>query len=390
MVSEKKEDERIYWIWLQNVLGCGSHRVNTLAARFDSPRAIQEMSARDLAESRCFTPAEIDRIGKARLEEASAVLCRCEAIGVRVVTPQDDEYPERLRNIYAMPAALYVRGNLSGLDHELAITMVGTRKCSEYGLRCAELLARQLSECGASVASGCALGIDTAALHGAIRHSGKVIGVLGNGLDVAYPASNENMLRWMGETQRLISEYPPGMRPLRRNFPVRNRILAAISVGTVVVEAPRGSGALITANHALEQGKDIFAVPGRIDDPLSAGALDLIRQGAKPVCGVEDILSEYERLYPAQIRRFEEGRLKPRRPENRCPAAPDADGVRPDPEGLDNEQLKVYRCLSRDPIPAQAISQRTGMPVSRLLPILTELEISGCVVSLSGGRYSFA
>lgn len=388
----------VYWIWLQIVFGWGSHRINALVSRFDTAREIYEMSPQDREACRSFTQSELDMMKQTPVEKALAVYERCKVIGCRVITPEDAEYPERLRNIYAMPAVLYVKGSLAGLDKQLIFSMVGTRKCSEYGIRVAALLSRQLARYGAVIASGCASGIDTACLNGAAHECGGHIGVLGCGIDVVYPKENANLYYWLSNYGVLITEFPPGTRPYGKNFPIRNRILSGISVGTVVVEAPEHSGALITANHALEQGRDVFAVPGRIDDEKSVGALNLIRGGtAKMICCGEDILMEYEQLYPEKVQAMRKVHLTKERP-GKADRPEKKDKVEPVPEAEKREtpsfdwvedivERQICACIAEGEEYIQSLVTRTGLSVQVLLPALTELEIEGLVASVGLGQY---
>lgn len=388
----------VYWIWLQIVFGWGSHRINALVSRFDTAREIYEMSPQDREACRCFTRNELDTMNRTPMEKASAVYERCKVIGCRVITPENAEYPERLRNIYAMPAVLYVKGSLAELDKQLVFSMVGTRKCSEYGVRVADLLSHQLARYGALIASGCASGIDTACLNGAAHECGGHIGVLGCGIDVVYPKENANLYYWLSNYGVLLTEFPPGTRPYGKNFPIRNRILSGISVGTVVVEAPEHSGALITANHALEQGRDVFAVPGRIDDEKSVGALNLIRSGtAKMICCGEDILMEYEQLYPEKVRAMREIHLakeqpkKPDKPEKDEKTEPVPEAEKQETPSFDWIENAVERqicvCIAQGQEYVQSLVTQTGLSVQILLPALTELELEGLVVPVGLGQY---
>lgn len=400
----KALDYRIYWIWVQIVFGWGSHRINALVSRFSTAREIYEMTDEQRAELRCFTESERKVMRTTSIDKAVTIYERCKTIGCRILTPEDAEYPERLRNIYAMPAVLYVKGSLAELDKQPVISMVGTRKSSEYGVRVAEMLSRQLARYGVLVASGCAAGIDTACLNGAAHECGGHIGVLGCGIDVVYPSENANLYYWLSNYGVLLTEFPPGTRPYRTNFPIRNRILSGISVGTVVVEAPEHSGALITANHALEQGKDVFAVPGRIDDMNSVGALNLIRQGAaKLVCCGEDILVEYERLYPEKIQAMRRVHLKeaenvPEVQKKETEARPSEDAPQKKEKQKsfsfesieDEDQRRICRCLVQGDASVQMLAVRTQLSIPVLLPALTELEILGVVTPSGSGKYHLA
>jgi len=219
-----------------------------------------------------------------------------------VITLQDAEYPDRLRNIYDPPLVLYVRGTLPTIDSEPTVAIVGTRGCSHYGIMAAEKIGYELARYGMPVVTGLARGIDSAAARGALRAGGRVIGVLGCGLDVVYPSENGKLFEDVHYSGAIISEYPPGVPPVGANFPVRNRIISGISLGVAIIKAPRNSGALITASRALEQGRDVFVVPGNITSASSEGSNTLLRDGAIPLLTGANVASEYAALFPGKIR----------------------------------------------------------------------------------------
>ena len=223
----------------------------------------------------------------------------------------DAAYPGRLKNIYDPPALLYCKGRLPLLDDLLCVAVVGTRDCTPYGVACAEKLGFGLASGGAAVVSGLAKGIDAAAIRGALRAGGVTVGVVGNGLDVYYPYESRYLYEDVASAGILLSEYPPGTEPASGHFPVRNRIISGLSLAALVVEAPEKSGALITAATALEQGRDVFAVPGPIDAPASVGCNRLIRDGAGLVSDASDILREYEGRFVLNLK---ESREQPRNP----------------------------------------------------------------------------
>ena len=222
----------------------------------------------------------------------------CARDGQFLLTMDDAGYPARLRNIYDPPLLLYGKGSLPLFDDEVAVTVVGTRDCTPYGVRAASQLGYELARQGALLVSGMAKGIDGEALKGALRAGGFTAAVLGGGADVVYPAANRRLYEDIAATGVILSEYPPGTEPKGDHFPVRNRLLSALSLATVVVEAPEKSGALITAATALEQGREVFAVPGPFDAPKSRGCNALIREGAGLVCEAWDVLSFYESRFP--------------------------------------------------------------------------------------------
>ena len=235
------------------------------------------------------------------LAPANKALTACTQIGCRMITLQDAEYPDRLRNIYDPPIVIYVRGKLPTIDDEPAVGIVGTRTCTPYGLNAAEKISYRLAQRGILVITGLARGVDSAAARGAMRGGGRVIGVVGSGLDTVYPPENKALFEDVAASGAIISEYPPGSPPIPAHFPARNRIISGLSLGIAVIEAPQKSGALITATRALEQGRDVFALPGNIDAISSDGSNRLLREGAIPILSGDDIVSEYEDLFPDKI-----------------------------------------------------------------------------------------
>lgn len=221
---------------------------------------------------------------------------RADELGARLITPVDQEYPRRLNDIHDPPLALYIKGALESGDAH-AIAIVGTRHPTHYGLQVAESMSSQLAQAGYVVTSGLAEGVDTAAHQGALKAKGRTIAVIGSALDELYPKSNEALADQIAEHGAVLSEFPLGRKPDKTTFPMRNRIVSGLSKGVLVVEAGPGSGALITVEQATDQGRDVFAVPGRIDSRASRGCHDLIKNGAKLVTHVDDILSEYQQLF---------------------------------------------------------------------------------------------
>ncbi len=218
-----------------------------------------------------------------------------------ILTMQDAAYPNRLRGIYDPPVLLYGRGALPLFDEEAAIAVVGTRSCTPYGVAVAEEFGYEMAKQGALVVSGMARGIDAAAQRGALRAGGLTAAVLGGGVDVVYPAENRRLYEDIAAVGVLLSEYPPGTEPRSGHFPVRNRIMSGLTLASVVVEAPPRSGALITAHLALDQGRDVFAVPGPITAEASRGCNELIREGAGLASCAWDILGEYEARFPLRL-----------------------------------------------------------------------------------------
>lgn len=288
-----------YWIWLQQALGANSAKPEKLLSEFGSIGGVYEARRVDYIAAGFLSEKEIRRLCDKSLEKAKDVVGHCMENGYTVIT--FPELPKRLCNIYAPPCVLYVWGSLPQPTDGVYISMVGTRNVTPYGVEAATKLAAGLAHCGAVVVSGMAIGVDGASHRGALKGGGKTVAVIGCGIDIDYPSQHRELKRLIAQNGAVISEYPPGTRPDRANFPARNRLIAALSLGCVVVEAGSRSGSLITASLAAEMGRDVFAVPGSIFSPVSEGTNRLLRDGSKPVCNVLDILEEYIGLCPQSI-----------------------------------------------------------------------------------------
>ena len=294
-------DTAVYYIWLSLRCGAGSEAPSFLLARFGTPKAVYE------ADEKAISRALPGRSGLAAalcdkdMETAQRVYDYCLRANVGIITLESPLYPERLRSIHAKPIVLYFKGTFPEVDKNVLIACVGTRKCSEKGAKIAYNLGRDLACAGAIVVSGMALGIDTMCARGALSAGGRTVAVLGCGIDRVYPQENKELMRDIMENGTVITEYAPGMVPNGKHFPVRNRIISGLSLGTVVVEAGRGSGALITAEHAGKQGRDVFAFPGDVDNKFYMGTNDLISEGAKMVRSAGDVLREYENVWRGRI-----------------------------------------------------------------------------------------
>lgn len=289
------------------------------------------------------------------------------AANVQILTLEDAAYPAALRQLHDPPLALYLRGSVPA--EAPAVAVVGSRHASFYGRQTAERLSYDLALRGITIISGLARGIDGAAHQGALKAGGRTIAVLGNGLSLVYPSEHEKLSRQIVEQGALVSEYPMTMRPLAQNFPRRNRLISGLSLGVVVVEAAARSGALITVDCALEQGREVFAVPGPITTPTSQGTHQLLKQGAKLVTSVEDILEEL-RLTPQPVHRT----------EVRVPVPESAELV----EG----QRRVFACLKRDePRYIDRIAEDSGMDMAEVSSALLQLELRHLVCQLPGKQF---
>lgn len=384
-----------YWLWLAELRGLSNQTRLALLEHFGTPEDVFYADAGEILLTEGISREQAALLENRDLSGADRVLADCQRLNLRILTIQDAEYPGRLKNIYDPPCLLYVKGRLPAFDEEAAVAVVGTRSCTPYGISCGEKLGYGLARAGAVVVSGLARGVDAAASRGALLAGGLPVGVTGNGLDIRYPAENRDLYEDIAAAGVLISEYPPGTEPDGRHFPVRNRILSGLSVATLVVEAPERSGALITAHTALEQGRDVFAVPGPIDSPASAGCNRLIQEGAGLVTEAWDLLREYAEQFPAKLSR-EEGREPPRtlgyqarqpKPEPK-PVPPSLDLERND-LSLTDDQMALLRLLDpEEPILADDLIERSGIPTRRVLSALTVLEIDNLVRQHSGKRYT--
>lgn len=345
----------------------GPVRVRQLLEHFGDAPAILRASKSQLLQVRCIGEETAQAIAAWETTVGlSAELKRIADSGCCIVTQADPEYPESLRQIYDPPIVLYVKGQLSAKDKN-SVAMVGSRMTTPYGIEVARRLAYQLAYTGVTVVSGGARGIDTAAHQGALAGKGRTIAVLGTGINLITPPENAKLFEQIAANGALITQFPFNRPADKQSFPIRNRIVAGMTLGTVVVEANYTSGALITANFAVEYGRQVFAVPGRIDSPRSKGCHDLIKKGAKLCECVEDILSEFEYLFP---------------PSNRTPPAGET-GVLPAPELSENEQ-KVYDHLSNEERGIDEVIRHSGLASSAVSVALLSLEMKRLVRQLPG------
>ena len=384
-----------YWVWLSECRGVSNQTRLALLRHFGSPEDVFYADQGELLLTEGISREQAAALESDRkLDKADRVLADCQRLGLRILTIQDAEYPGRLQNIYDPPCLLYVKGRLPAIDEEAVVAVVGTRDCTPYGVACAEKLGYGLASGGAVVVSGLAKGIDAAASRGALRAGGVTVGVVGNGLDVHYPSESRYLYEDIAAAGVLLSEYAPGTEPAKNHFPARNRILSGLSLATLVVEAPARSGALITAETALEQGRDVFAVPGPIDAPTSVGCNRLIRDGAGLVSDAWDILREYAGRFPDKLKR-EEAKEQPAalgyQARQKTEAKPVPPSLDVNKSGLTDDQLDLLRALDpEEPALVDDLIERTGIPTRRVLSALTLLEIEQLVTQHSGKRYTRA
>ncbi len=406
-----------YWLWLATRKHLGVKGQLAVLTHFGTPEAAYFADPAEYRQIPSLKAKEYASLEDKQLDEAEAILRACYEKNIKILTWQDAQYPERLKNIDDPPIVLYYKGRLLSFDTEAVVAMVGARKASAYGLVNAKRMGFQLGKCGAVVASGLAAGIDTMAILGALTAGNPVVGVLGCGADVVYPRNNESVYRDVEAHGCLITEYPPGTPPYGYNFPVRNRILSGLSVGVVVVEASERSGSLITARHALEQGRDVFAVPANIGVAGSMGSNRLLKEGALFAESGWDIAQEYCHLFPGKLHEFTGGTAmqlpdsewedsveQPRAKvasEVRVPAGSDKKSVdkeetagyidlRETLDTLSADERAIVTLLAQQHLGADDLIDRSQIPASRVLASLTLLEIKGIVVRLSGRRYRLA
>ena len=381
-----------YWVWLSELKGLRNQTRLALLRRFGDPESIFYADADELLLTDGVERSQLKLLENHDLAPADRILADCQRLDIRLLPLSDAAYPGRLKNIYDPPALLYCKGRLPLLDDLLCVAVVGTRDCTPYGVACAEKLGFGLASGGAAVVSGLAKGIDAAAIRGALRAGGVTVGVVGNGLDVYYPYESRYLYEDVASAGLLLSEYPPGTEPVSGHFPVRNRIISGLSLAALVVEAPEKSGALITAATALEQGRDVFAVPGPIDAPASVGCNCLIRDGAGLVSDASDILREYEGRFVLNLK---ESREQPETLGYQARMAPEPKPVAPtlslrhsDAE-LTDDQIAVLKALSdTEPMQVDDLTELVEIPTRRVLSALTVLEIDQYVAQHPGKRYT--
>lgn len=286
-------NDRDYLIWLNSIRGIGHRTIEQFINYFGSLENIWNSPVSEIYSFPKLRKKVADRLIETRNKEfVDKYKEKLQLKDINNIIRSDESYPESLKNIKTSPHILYMKGTIKEEDHN-SLAIIGSRKCTSYGKNIAYKFAKELAKHGITIVSGMAYGIDSAAHRGAIDGGGRTIAVLGCGVDICYPKSNYNLMKEIIEKGAVVSEYPLGTEPIAGNFPRRNRIISGLSKGVLVVEAGLKSGSLITIDYALDQGKDVFAIPGNINCSVSKGTNKLIKEGAKPVTSVEDILEEY-------------------------------------------------------------------------------------------------
>ncbi len=366
--------EREAYIALNMIRDVGPVTVRILAESLGSVSSIFSVDARHLLSVEGTGVETVKKLITGRRKvDAGEEIERAAALGARLVTPVDDDYPEPLRQIYDPPLALYVKGRLEVRDRH-AVAIVGSRHTTGYGREIASAFAWQLAQAGFTIVSGLARGIDTSAHQGTLKATGRTLAVLGGGLHGIYPPENRELAETIAESGALLTEFPLGREPDKTTFPIRNRIVSGLSQGVLVVEAGMGSGAMITAHVAAEQGKTVFAIPGRADAPTFRGSHQLIKTGAHLVDSVADILEELGSLFHAVTR-------SPPRP-GQAPAPPPGIQV----PLSEPEQAVMQRLLEDERLDVDTLTRQCGLPPSTVTATLLMLEMKRLVRALPGRR----
>ncbi|MDR3013334.1 MAG: DNA-processing protein DprA [Chitinispirillales bacterium] len=363
---------REYWIALNSIDGLGPVRIRRLMEVFGTPQAVFEASA-ELSLDKRLIPAlsrEALRRKSELLDAARRQIDECAENRISILILDDEDYPVYLKEIFAPPPILYVKGDLSVFrDHALAI--VGTRIPTTYGKNCTRDLTAELSG-SAVIVSGLARGVDTVAHESCLDAGGKTIAVLGCGLDRIYPPENKALAKRICENGALVSEFPLGTAPEPYNFPRRNRVISGMSCGVIVIEAGEKSGALITADYALQQNRTVFAVPGPITSAVSAGTFKLIRDGAIPIRSSQDVFEHISAInFAPHIT------APPQKIRSEMPPRP----------ALAAEELAVWDALSDTPDRVDTIAETCGLEIPQILGILLNLELKGFITQVGGQMF---
>ena len=405
-----------YWIWLATRAGLGTLTSVRLLERFGTPENAYFADQNEYEAVEGLSAVGRESLWNKELSGAEEILGRCDRLGLRLLTLKDAEYPSRLKNIPDPPILLYLKGRLPVVDEELVIGMVGSRTPSAYGVRVAREMSLDLARAGVVLCSGIAAGVDAAVLRGGLAAGGTVISVVAGGLDIVTPAENRGLYEDVAATGVLVSEYPPGTPHLGGHYRSRNRIISGLSEGVVVVEGNWKSGSLITAHAALEQGREVFAVPGNVDSPMSAAPNQLLyRQEAGVARNANDVLEAFLRRYPLRVKapplgdeerrqRLEglaseeeqplKGEEPPKRPPEDRNAVPKSTLTEKrrqmsveEQSALTDDQKTLLRAAEETALRPDELIERTDIPANRVLSALTLLQVRGYMKEETGNRF---
>ena len=433
-----KDESVLYWIWLAERCGIASREFVRLYEKYQDPFDLYRMDTEEIERIEGISNTLKAKLFDKSLVSSYDILKYCKSKRVDILTYKDERYPSRLKNIQDPPVLLYVLGNLPNMDNRLCIGVVGTRKMSEYGRDTAYTISYELAAARAVIVSGMALGIDGVAACGALSAGGQTVAVLGCGVSVVYPKEHTRLMEEIAKHGAVVTEYPPFESPRGYNFPKRNRIISGLCQGLLVVEGSAKSGSLITAKLAIEQGREVFALPGKINESNSEGPNELIKNGASVALSADDIVTNFDFLYhdcidykrlriaktegadvDRAIAKYKVGHIysrdnsfKPEKieasepiavPNKQRKSAPtpvsEAETVeikekieRPDRSaellaGLDDVSRRVYECLPLDRAVSPDALSVDGAGIGDVITALTMLEISGLAESLPGGLY---
>ncbi len=424
--GQEHKEELCCAIALQDIFTPGSTRADYVTANYPTAQSFLQAGEGAWRKMPAMRKNKLDQLACPNYERAEKILRQCKRNDILVLPFSHPNFPPQLREIRGVPLVLYLWGNPDLLTDKLLIGMVGTRSPTGEGLALGHRMACRLAQSGAVVVSGMAMGIDSACHAGALSAGGKTVGVLGCGLLADYPKDNRGLRMETRDRGAILSEYPPDTYPDGRLFPPRNRLISGLSAGVVVVEASPKSGAAITARYAQEQGKDLFVLPWSLMNPAGQYCVQILQEGAVPVAKPEDILSVYDYSLAEREPVNEQLRLEVPTPvpqkKRKAAALPKTDSRRailpgedlpeenpfalegtgnfeeksflergnlpPEPpEGLTSEQQQVYLCLGSTPCYPAEIAGATGIPIARLMAVLTELELLGLAEACSGGRF---
>ncbi|MCK9604527.1 MAG: DNA-processing protein DprA [Candidatus Omnitrophica bacterium] len=347
----------------------GTIRLKKLLDYFDRPQDILSASSEKLMAVSGIGEEIARKIRSLKKEDLGREVSLAKKHGLEILTMEDKDYPKSLKNIPDPPIVLYIKGELKEEDL-FSIAIVGSRRASFYGLALAEKFAVDLSARGFTIVSGMAAGVDTAAHRGALKQKGRTIAVMGSGFNHIYPAENKRLSEEIAEYGAVISEFPIDMEPLRHNFPCRNRVISGLSLGVLVAEAAQNSGALITADFALEQGKDVFALPGKIDSPTSFGTNELIKQGAKLVSSVDDIVEEFVTPVTQNKKTEEAGQTVLK-------------------SGFSSEEeIQIYNLISSGSVCLDELVEKTQMDIPMIFSLLLKLQMKKLIRQLPGKQFA--
>lgn len=359
-------DEVVYLLSLKNIKGIGDAYARKLIKKFGSPEEVFQQKSADLVQIGGITTSLAESIVRydgwdVAEKEAEEINKR----GARIIKFYDNDYPENLKQIYNYPLFLYYSGQINKVD-EHALAVVGSRDCDKYGVTITENIVKHLASMGITIISGLARGIDTVAHKAAINSGGRTVAVLGNGIDICYPGENRELFNNIPENGYIVTEYPIGTEPDSLNFPKRNRLISGLSLGVIVVQANRKSGALITAEYAGEQNREVFAVPGNINNKRNSGTNRLIKSGAILIDNIDDITDEIPLLKKLNKKRVNAGNTLPE---------------------LSGDENLVYQLLSDSELHIDQIGGGTNIRAEKLFELLLNMELKGIIKSMPGNYY---